>query len=37
MHNIYQNGTAKLIKVSLTNAPRDDFEVRLSTLTAELD
>ena len=36
MHYMSHNGTAQLIKVSLTNAPRDDFEVRLSTLTSEL-
>ena len=37
MHHLFHNGTAQLIGVSLTDAPRDDFEVRLSTLTAELD
>ena len=37
MHNLYQNGTAQSIKDSLTSAPRDDFEVRISTLKEELD
>ena len=37
IHHLSQNGTAQLIKVSSTNAPRDDFEVRISTLTADLD
>ena len=37
MHNFYQNGTAKLTKGILTSAQTDDFEVRISTLTAELD
>ena len=37
MHYLSQNGTAKLIRDSSTSAPRDDFEVRLSKLTAELD
>ena len=36
MHHLYQNGTSQLINGSLTSAPRDDFEVRLSALTAEL-
>ena len=37
MYHLSQNGTAWLIKGSSTGAPRDDFEVRLSTLTSELD
>ena len=37
MYHLSQNGTARLIKGSSTSAPRDDFEVRLYTLTAELD
>ena len=37
MHNMSQNGTDQFIKGSLTNSLRDDFEVRLSTLTAGLD
>ena len=37
IHHMSQNVTAQLIKGSSTSAPRDDFEVRLSTLTAELD
>ena len=37
MHNMYQNGTVYLIGVSQNDAPRDDLEVRLSTLTEELD
>ena len=37
VHHMYYNGTAQLIKGSLTDATRDDFEVQLSTLTAELD
>ena len=37
MHNLYQKGTAQLIKVSSNNAPRDDFEVHLFILRAELD
>ena len=36
MHHLSQNGTAQLIKDGSTSAPRGDFEVRLSTLTAEL-
>ena len=37
MHNLSHNGTAWLNKESQTSAQRDDFEVRVSTLTAELD
>ena len=37
MHNLSQNGTAQLIEGSSNSAPRDDFEVQISTLTAELD
>ena len=37
MHNMSQNGTDQFIKGSLTNSLRDDFEVRLSTLTEGLD
>ena len=37
MYHLSQNGTAQLIEGSSTSAPRDDFEVRLSTLTADLD
>ena len=37
MHHLYQNGTAQLIKDSSTSSPRDNVEVRLSTLTSELD
>ena len=37
MHHLSQNGTAQLIKDSSASAPRDYFEVRLSTLKAELD
>ena len=37
MYHLSQNGTAWLIKGSSTSAPRGDFEVQLSTLTAELD
>ena len=37
MHHIYQNSTAQLTKGSSTDAPRDDFDVQLSTLTADLD
>ena len=36
MYHLSQNGTARLIKGSSTSAPRDDFEVRISTLTVEL-
>ena len=35
IHHLSQNGTANLIRGSSTDAPRDDIEVRLSTLTAE--
>ena len=37
MHNMSQNGTDQFIKGSLTNSLRDDFEVRISTLTEGLD
>ena len=37
MHNIYQNDAAQFIKGSSNNAPRDGFEARISTLTADLD
>ena len=37
IHYLSQNVTAQFIKDSSTIAPRDDFEVRLSTLTEELD
>ena len=37
MHHLSQNGTAQFIKGSSTSAPRDDFEVRIYTLTEELD
>ena len=37
MHHLYQNGTAHLIRVSSTNFPRDDFELRLYKVTDELD
>ena len=36
MHHLYQNGTAQLIKESLTNSLRDDFEVWVFTLTSDL-
>ena len=37
IHYLSQNVTAQFIKDSSTIAPRDDFEVRLSTLTEKLD
>ena len=37
MHHLSQNGTSQLIGISLTDAPRNYFEVRLTTFTAELD
>ena len=37
MNNLSQNGTSHSIKFSSTSAPRDNLEVRLSTLTSELD
>ena len=37
INHLSQNGTSQLIKGSSTNAPGDDFKVRISTLTAKLD
>ena len=37
MHYLSQYDTAQSIKDSLTIAPRNDFDVQLSTLAAELD
>ena len=37
IHHMYQNGTAQLIGGISIDAPRDDFEVQLSTLIEELD
>ena len=37
MYHISENGTSRLVKGSSTSSPRDDFEVHLSTLTADLD
>ena len=37
MDNLSHNGTDQLIKGSSNSAPRDDFKVCLSTITAELD
>ena len=37
MHYLSKNDTAHSIKDSSTISPRDDFEVWLSTLTADLD
>ena len=37
MHHMYQNGTAQFIRSNLNNFPRDHFELRPSTLTAELN
>ena len=37
MHYLSQNDIAQLIKDSSTIFPRDDFEVRILTLTSELD
>ena len=37
IYHIYQNGTSQLIKVSSIGSASDDFEVRFSTLKAELD
>ena len=36
MHHLSQNGTAQLIRGNLTNWPRYDFELQLSTFTEEL-
>ena len=36
-HNLSQNGTAQLIKVSSTSAPNDDIVVLISILTSDLD
>ena len=37
MNYLSQNYTSQSIKDSSTIYPRDDFEVQLSTLTADLD
>ena len=37
MHHLSQNSTAQFIRISSTNSPRGNFEVRLSTLTNDLD
>ena len=37
MHHLSKNGTYYQIVSNLTDAPRDDIELLLSTLTAELD
>ena len=37
MHYLYQHDTAQSIKDGLMIAPRNDFDVQLSTLAAELD
>ena len=37
MYHFSQNGPAQLIKGSSTSAPRGEFEVRIYTLTTELD
>ena len=37
MHDLSQNYTAQSIKDSSTIYPRDDFEARLYSLTAELE
>ena len=37
LHHLSQNGTAQLIKGILNHSPRDDFEVQISKLRAELN
>ena len=37
INHLAKNGTAQFIKGSFTNLPRNDFKVRISTFTGELD
>ena len=37
IHNLSHNDTAQFTRISLTDSPSDDLEVRLSTFSAKLD